>query len=113
MASPVFVTGGAGFIGSAVVRKPIAATSSRVVTVDRLTYAGNLARHGTHDSLHRASSFVETLEKRQELKVSCHEEIAWRMGYIDREALRRNAEGLLKSGYGEYLLELLRRERAR
>jgi len=62
---------------------------------------------GTHDSLLQASSFIETLEKRQGLKISCPEEIAWRMGYIDANQLKALAEPLMKSGYGEYLLQII------
>jgi glucose-1-phosphate thymidylyltransferase len=62
---------------------------------------------GTHDSLLQASSFIETLEKRQGLKVSCPEEIAWRKGFIDTEQLRALAEPLVKSGYGQYLLQII------
>jgi glucose-1-phosphate thymidylyltransferase len=62
---------------------------------------------GTHESLHDASGFISTIEKRQGLKISCPEEIAWRMGYIDDEQLRRLAFPLLASGYGRYLLSLL------
>ncbi|HYA40968.1 MAG TPA: glucose-1-phosphate thymidylyltransferase RfbA [Syntrophobacteraceae bacterium] len=62
---------------------------------------------GTHESLLEASSFVETIEKRQGLKIACVEEIAHRMGYIDDAMLRRLAEPLLKNGYGQYLLKLL------
>jgi glucose-1-phosphate thymidylyltransferase len=65
---------------------------------------------GTHDSLIEASSFIETLEKRQGLKVACLEEIAYRMKYIDAEQLRALAEPLLKSGYGEYLMRILEAE---
>ncbi|MEX0703435.1 MAG: glucose-1-phosphate thymidylyltransferase RfbA [Planctomycetales bacterium] len=62
---------------------------------------------GTHDSLLEASTFVNVLEARQGLKVACPEEIAWRMGHIDAEQLRRLAEPMRNSTYGRYLLELL------
>jgi glucose-1-phosphate thymidylyltransferase len=64
---------------------------------------------GTFDSLADAGDFVRTLERRQGLKVSVPEEVAWRMGFIDDEQLARRAESLMKSGYGSYLLELLER----
>ncbi|MCL4502960.1 MAG: glucose-1-phosphate thymidylyltransferase RfbA [Deltaproteobacteria bacterium] len=63
---------------------------------------------GTHESLLEASAFVETIEKRQGLKISCIEEIAYRNGYIDADQLRRLAEPLKKNGYGRYLLEIIR-----
>ncbi|MFZ2446309.1 MAG: glucose-1-phosphate thymidylyltransferase RfbA [Syntrophobacteraceae bacterium] len=62
---------------------------------------------GTHDSLLEASTFVETIEKRQGLKIACVEEIAYRMGYIGREQLRKLAEPLMKNGYGQYVISLL------
>lgn len=62
---------------------------------------------GTHDSLLQAAQFIETIEKRQGLKVNCPEEVAYRMGYITEQQLRDLAEPLRKSGYGEYLLSLL------
>jgi len=62
---------------------------------------------GTHDSLMEAGAFVETLEKRQGLKVSCVEEVAYRMGYIDADQLKKLAEPMLKNGYGQYLMNLL------
>jgi len=62
---------------------------------------------GTHDSLLEAGSFVETLERRQGLKVSCVEEIAWRRGFIDDIQMEKLGKALVKSGYGEYLLRLL------
>jgi glucose-1-phosphate thymidylyltransferase len=62
---------------------------------------------GTHDSLLEAAHFIQTLEKRQGLKVGCPEEIAWRLGWIDSAALRKLAAPLAKSGYGNYLLDLL------
>jgi glucose-1-phosphate thymidylyltransferase len=64
---------------------------------------------GTHASLHEAGAFIETLEARQGLKVAVPEEIAFRMGWIDEDGLRRLADPLRKSGYGEYLLQLLDR----
>lgn len=63
---------------------------------------------GTHRSLLEASQFVEVIESRQHLKISCPEEIAWRMEYIDSAQLERLAEPLAKSGYGEYLFDILR-----
>jgi glucose-1-phosphate thymidylyltransferase len=62
---------------------------------------------GTHDSLLEAAHFIQTLEKRQGLKVGCPEEVAWRLGWIDFAALERLAGPLAKSGYGHYLLGLL------
>jgi glucose-1-phosphate thymidylyltransferase len=62
---------------------------------------------GTHDSLLDASNFIQTLESRQGLKVSCPEEIAFRLGYIDSEQLRTLATKAGKSSYGQYLLRLL------
>ncbi|MBC8113002.1 MAG: glucose-1-phosphate thymidylyltransferase RfbA [Candidatus Saccharimonas sp.] len=62
---------------------------------------------GTHDSLLEAATFVSVLEARQGLKVACPEEIAWRMGHITADQLRRLAEPLKNSGYGQYLLELI------
>jgi glucose-1-phosphate thymidylyltransferase len=63
---------------------------------------------GTHDSLIEAAVFVQTLEKRQGLKIACPEEIAYRMGFIDGAQLERLATPLAKSGYGQYLLQMLR-----
>ncbi len=62
---------------------------------------------GTHESLLEASSFIETLEKRQGLKISCPEEIAWRQGLINSDQLRALAKPLIKSGYGQYLLQIV------
>jgi glucose-1-phosphate thymidylyltransferase len=62
---------------------------------------------GTHESLMEASHFIEVIEKRQGLKVSCIEEIAYRRGYIDAEQVERLASPLKKNGYGQYLLDML------
>ena len=66
---------------------------------------------GTFDDLTDASDFIRTVEKRQGLKVSAPEEVAWRRGFLTDDQLRRVAEPLVKSGYGQYLLELLENER--
>ncbi|MFN8261047.1 MAG: glucose-1-phosphate thymidylyltransferase RfbA [Chitinophagales bacterium] len=63
---------------------------------------------GTFDSLMQASQFVQVIEQRQGLKVGCIEEVAWRKGFISTEELRAIAQPLLKSGYGQYLLDILR-----
>jgi glucose-1-phosphate thymidylyltransferase len=65
---------------------------------------------GTHESLKQAADFVKTIEERQDLKICCPEEIAYRMGYIDAEQVIRLAEPLKKSTYGRYLLELVEEE---
>lgn len=64
---------------------------------------------GTHDSFQEAGNFIETVEKRQGLKIACPEEIAWRSGWIDDKQLEKLAKPLMKSQYGEYLLQLLKR----
>ena len=64
---------------------------------------------GTFDALLEAGSFVRTIEARQGLKVSCPEEIAWRLGFISDEQLAARGRTLLRSGYGQYLLEILQR----
>ena len=63
---------------------------------------------GTHESLHDASTFIETIEKRQGLKIACPEEVAYRMGYIDAGQVRRLAAPLGSSAYGEYLLNMVK-----
>jgi glucose-1-phosphate thymidylyltransferase len=66
---------------------------------------------GTHESLLQASQYVQTIEARQGLKIGCIEEIAWRMGYIDDAQAAALAEPLRKSGYGDYVLDQIRRGR--
>jgi len=61
---------------------------------------------GTHDSLYDASAFVETIQKRTGLKISCIEEIAWRMNYIDRDKLMSLGQSMNKNSYGQYLIGL-------
>ncbi|HRO16758.1 MAG TPA: sugar phosphate nucleotidyltransferase, partial [Ferruginibacter sp.] len=63
---------------------------------------------GTFDSLHDAGEYVRVIEKRQGLKIGCPEEIAWRMGFITKEDLKTQAQNLIKSGYGEYLMKLIK-----
>ena len=65
---------------------------------------------GTHKSLMQAGQFIEVIEDRQGLKIGCIEEVAYEMGFIDGEQLEKQAHKYLKSGYGEYLLNLLRQE---
>ncbi|MEE3239391.1 MAG: glucose-1-phosphate thymidylyltransferase RfbA [Pseudomonadota bacterium] len=62
---------------------------------------------GTHDHLLEAAQFVQTIEKRQGLKIACPEEVAFRQGFISAEELEQLAQSLIKSGYGQYLLNLL------
>ena len=66
---------------------------------------------GTHDSLLDAGQFIATLERRQGLKIACPEEIAWRKGFIDSARLEQLAQPLAKSGYGQYLIRMLRETR--
>ncbi len=63
---------------------------------------------GTHESLLEASTFIETIEKRQGLKIACIEEIAYRMGYIDADQVHRLAQPMQENGYGRYLIDILK-----
>jgi len=64
---------------------------------------------GTHDALHEAASFIQTIERRQGLKIACPEEIAFFKGFIDRDALAEAGERLAKTEYGQYLLRIVKR----
>lgn len=77
------------------------------LTVELLGRGAAWLDTGTHDNLLAASQFIQTIEKRQGLKVACPEEIAFRMGYINTDQLINLAKPLLKSGYGEYLMNIL------
>lgn len=83
---------------------------AKQLRVERLDRGYAWLDTGTHESLLQASHFVYTVEQRQGLKVSCPEEIAYRMSFIDAEQLRRLADPLTKNGYGQYLLNLLEGE---
>ena len=63
---------------------------------------------GTHESFLEAALFIQTIQKRQGLKIACVEEIAWRMGYIDNDRLRQLAEPYMKNEYGQYLMQIMR-----
>jgi glucose-1-phosphate thymidylyltransferase len=65
---------------------------------------------GSFESLNQASNFIQTIEMRQGLKIACPEEIAWRMGFISNSKLEELARPLKNSGYGNYLLEILKRK---
>jgi len=81
------------------------------LSVERLGRGYAWLDTGTHESLQQAANFIETIESRQGLKIACPEEIAFMQGWIDEAQVRRLAQPLRKSGYGEYLLSLLRRGR--
>ena len=79
------------------------------LSVERLGRGYAWLDTGTHESLQQAANFIETIESRQGLKVACPEEIAFMQGWIGEDQVRKLAEPLRKSGYGEYLLDLLSR----
>jgi glucose-1-phosphate thymidylyltransferase len=81
------------------------------LSVERLGRGYAWLDTGTHESLQQAANFIETIENRQGLKVACPEEIALMQGWVDEQQVARLAEPLRKSGYGEYLLNLISRGR--
>jgi len=84
--------------------------TSRELFVEKLGRGIAWLDTGTHESLMQASNFIEAIEERQGLKVSCIEEIAYTMGYIDAEQVENLAQSLMKNGYGSYLLNMLKYE---
>ncbi len=66
---------------------------------------------GTHEALQQAAGYIQAIQERQGLKISCIEEISYRLGYITREELRSLASGMMKNGYGQYLMELIAEEK--
>ena len=82
--------------------------NNKILKVERLGRGFAWLDTGTHESLLQASEFVRTIEERQGLKIACIEEIAFNMGYISDEQLSRLAQPLLKSGYGNYLIGLIK-----
>jgi glucose-1-phosphate thymidylyltransferase len=83
----------------------------RQLYLERLGRGNAWLDTGTHESLLQASNFIETIELRQGLKVCCPEEIAYEQGWIDADAVRRQAQALSKNAYGDYLAQLLHRGR--
>jgi len=83
----------------------------KALKVERLGRGTAWLDTGTHESLLQAATFVESIEQRQGLKISCVEEIAYRMGYIDAARLEQLAASLQNSGYGQYLLDILNQDR--
>ena len=81
---------------------------NKALKVERLGRGFAWLDTGTHESLLQASEFVRTIEERQGLKIACVEEIAFNMGYIDDQQLTQLAQPLLKSGYGTYLMGLIK-----
>lgn len=80
------------------------------LTVERMGRGDAWLDTGTHDALLEASHFVQTIEKRQGLKMACPEEISWRNNWITTEQLKQLAQPLIKSGYGNYLIQIINEE---
>jgi len=89
----------------------LAYLEQKALKVERLGRGTAWLDTGTHESLLQAATFVESIEQRQGLKISCVEEIAYRMGYIDAARLEQLAAALQNSGYGHYLLDILNQDK--
>ncbi len=91
-------------------RQPGVPASAATLNVEKLGRGFAWLDTGTHQSLMDAGTYVRVVEDRQGTKICCPEEIAWRMGFITAAQLEKLAQPLVKSGYGEYLLDVLKHE---
>lgn len=108
----VFVIGGSGFVGSAMVRKPLAGLPWNIVNVDKLTCAASSeVLAGACGNPRCSFEQIDTIERRQSLGIACVEQTAWSPGRIDDARMEELATVNRNSGYGQYLGAILNRRR--